>query len=291
MAKYFKIPFAYQGDNIAIPDDLQTNSSVSYQQGWGYDYQRKLGTDPLSKPVPRQQTNQLYNDITGSIKQYQEQGFYNFISKEMNGGESFPYAMGACIRYDMSEAQDGSDIRNFSSLINENTGNPKDNPDDWMDIASSNYEFATNEEVQAGQASDKIVSPSTLSSLTSTELRRGLIQLATGDEVNNGSNATKAITPATFIEAFSGHLLAENGYQVLPGGVIIQWGGIDRSGSLTTVMFPIAFPNKCFTVQATISKINGSSVANIVVQDITATKFDIRSESAETQFKWFCIGN
>lgn len=33
MTKYFKYPFAYHGDNINIPDDLQPSGSVSYQQG------------------------------------------------------------------------------------------------------------------------------------------------------------------------------------------------------------------------------------------------------------------
>lgn len=139
MTKYFKYPFAQQGDNIVVPDELQTNGGVSYKQGFGYDYQRKLGSDPLAKPVPRQQTNQLYNDITGAIKQYQENGFYNFITPEMNGGEAFSYDLAACIRYDMSDAKDGSDVRNFSSKKNDNKGNPKDNPGDWWEIGGNTY--------------------------------------------------------------------------------------------------------------------------------------------------------
>lgn len=195
MSRYFIREFAVNGDKIEIPDDIQPSGEVSYQTGFGLDYQRKLGTDPLAKPFPRQGFNGLMADITGAIKQYQEQGFYNFITPEMNDGQPFSYAMGACVRYDMSD--DGSDIRNFSSLINNNTGNPKDNPDDWSDLADTDIEFATNQEAQAGLIDDKVISPSALASVTATQDRRGLIQIATDEEVASGVNATKAITPAS----------------------------------------------------------------------------------------------
>lgn len=39
-----------------------------------------------------------------------------------------------------------------------------------------------------------------------------------------------------------------NGYQVLPGGMIIQWGSASIGGDQTPVSFPIAFPNNCFSV-------------------------------------------
>lgn len=145
MSRYFRFPFAEDGEKVAIADDLQSSGIVSYQQGWTYDYQRKLGTDPLAKPVPRQQTNQLNYDITSAIKQYQEHGFYDFITAAMNAGNAFSYSMGACVRYDMSDAQDGSDVRNFSSKINNNTSNPKSNPNNWQEIgkAVSAYQFTT----------------------------------------------------------------------------------------------------------------------------------------------------
>lgn len=145
MSKYFRFPFAENGDREAIADGIQASGVVSYQQGWGYDYQRRFGLDPLAKPMPRPKTNQLNYDITSAIKQYQEQGFYDFITATMNDGQPFSYSMGACVRYDMSDAQDGSDIRNFSSKINNNTGNPKSNPNNWQEIgkAVSAYQFTT----------------------------------------------------------------------------------------------------------------------------------------------------
>lgn len=42
---------------------------------------------------------------------------------------------------------------------------------------------------------------------------------------------------------FSDNSLTENGYQVLPGGLIIQWG-IAGSESIASITFPITFPSK-----------------------------------------------
>lgn len=275
MSKYFKYPFAESGDKVEIKDGMQPSGVVSYQQGWGYDYQRKLGEDTQAKPVPRQQSNQLNYDITSAIKQYQEHGFYDFITPEMNGGEPFNYSMGSVVRFDMSDAQDGSDIRNFTSRINNNTGNPKDHPDDWSD---SDANFATNEEAQAGVVSNKVISPSNLASVTATEARKGLVQLATNEEVIQGTDITKAITPASFLNAFSDSKIANTGYQILPSGLIMQWGllSLAKIGTYNTsvvggvtyytqyyiVPFPISFPNLQFTVFANVA---GTPFGNQIV--------------------------
>ncbi len=285
MTKYFKYPFAYQGDNINIPDDLQPNGSVSYQQGWGYDYQRRLGNDPLAKPVPRQQTNQLYNDITSSIKQYQENGFFDFITPETNGGEPFPYSMGACVRYDMSDMQDGSDVRNYSSKVRNNTSNPKDNPENWSDLADIDIDFATNEEAQAGTVTDKVISPVSLASVTATTARRGLVQLADNAEAENGTNTTKAITPFGLKSAFSNNDLSGNGYQILPGGLILQWGtGVGGSGSNFT--FPLQFPQALLCLTGSDCKgrnVFGSSTAS-------TSGFTLQTSQASLEFYYFAIG-
>lgn len=44
---------------------------------------------------------------------------------------------------------------------------------------------------------------------------------------------------------FSG-LLGANGYQILPSGLIIQWGTKSLYAGRTDVSFPIVFPNDCF---------------------------------------------
>lgn len=46
--------------------------------------------------------------------------------------------------------------------------------------------------------------------------------------------------------------IAANGYQKLPSGLIVQWGSLSTSASVsTTATFPIAFPNAVFAVNGT----------------------------------------
>ena len=50
--KFFKRPFAQDGDKTPIPTDTQGGGEVSYQQGFGPDYS-KPNSDPSRKKVPR----------------------------------------------------------------------------------------------------------------------------------------------------------------------------------------------------------------------------------------------
>lgn len=75
MTKIFKIPFATQGDKTVVPIEIQTDGSVSYTQGYGYDYERDQVTDPAAKDIEREKMNSLFHDITESIGEMQLQGF------------------------------------------------------------------------------------------------------------------------------------------------------------------------------------------------------------------------
>lgn len=93
MARYFGIPFAVLGDRIAVPDATQPDGSVSFSQGYGFDYERE-NTEPAYKPVPREQTNAIYYDITEALGVMQRQGFPDFTT------EAQPYAINATVRHD-----------------------------------------------------------------------------------------------------------------------------------------------------------------------------------------------
>ena len=75
--------------------------------------------------------------------------------------------------------------------------------------------------------------------------------------------------------------LSTNGYQIMPGGLIMQWG---ESGSLTsdgnqTLTFPIPFPNSCLKAFVTIknsSTTNDDSFARII--SYNSTQIVVRSE-------------
>jgi len=62
-----------------------------------------------------------------------------------------------------------------------------------------------------------------------------------------------------------------NGYRVLPGGIILQWGSNTGSKDVwTTVNFSVSFPNACFGVQCTVN--NGQRNSAGDKQDATYTQ-------------------
>ncbi len=122
MAKFFRYIFGEDGDRTAIPETTQPSGAVSYQEGFGFDYERELGVDPLAKAVPRDESNQLYYDITDAIRQYQTQSIPDFIEASENGGVNYPYPKDARVRY-----YDGVSTDIYTSLIDSNDSLPTDN--------------------------------------------------------------------------------------------------------------------------------------------------------------------
>ncbi len=125
MPKFFRFPFGVDGDRAAIPETIQPSGDVSYQEGFGFDYERELGTDPSAKAVPRDESNELYFNITENIQQYQTHGVPEFITASDNGGSPYPYPILAKVRYN-----DGTGVDIYTSLVNSNTALPSD-PVNW----------------------------------------------------------------------------------------------------------------------------------------------------------------
>ncbi|EPK2339682.1 TPA: hypothetical protein ACXNIR_002798 [Proteus mirabilis] len=75
MTTIFKTPFATQGDKVSIPVEIQPDGSVSYTQGYGYDYERDQVTDPAAKDIEREKMNGIFHDITEAIGEIQLFGF------------------------------------------------------------------------------------------------------------------------------------------------------------------------------------------------------------------------
>jgi len=73
MTKFFETPFAQAGNKTAVPDALQPDGSISYTEGWSPDYERP-NTDPDYKPIGREQTNQMFFDITEAMGLVQREG-------------------------------------------------------------------------------------------------------------------------------------------------------------------------------------------------------------------------
>ena len=88
--------------------------------------------------------------------------------------------------------------------------------------------------------------------------------------------------------------LATNGYQKLPGGLIIQWGSVTVPvDSSATFTFPIAFPNACLVAfaQQTIGIAGGgTSIPGWVVTGKTLTGMTVLNDYATQTFYVFAIG-
>jgi len=74
MAKYIDIPFAINGNKTAIPGTT-TDGTVNYNDGFGADYAKPIGTDPAAKSVDRETINQVLFDISSATKSLQDGAF------------------------------------------------------------------------------------------------------------------------------------------------------------------------------------------------------------------------
>lgn len=80
MAKYFKTAFAKNGDRATVPDNTQVDGSVSFEQGYGIDYERDQETDPQAKDIGRESFNGLFHDMTEAVGEIQSSGVAQWIS-------------------------------------------------------------------------------------------------------------------------------------------------------------------------------------------------------------------
>ena len=83
--------------------------------------------------------------------------------------------------------------------------------------------------------------------------------------------------------------LAENGYQKLASGLIIQWGYTSALvGTTRTITFPIAFPSVCRSVQiqSTLASSNYVHTANTV----TNGNFTMQNFGITANYYWMAIG-
>ena len=97
------------------------------------------------------------------------------------------------------------------------------------------------------------------------------------------------VTLGQFNSMFAG-LLSANGWQKLPGGLIIQWGNASIiAASAGTFSFPITFPNACLQIVA--SDIGGSTI-NLGASPVSASQFSgYLGVSGNKTFRWIAIGN
>jgi hypothetical protein len=120
----------------------------------------------------------------------------------------------------------------------------------------------------------------------------GGLSIASTAEAQAFTDNTKAISPLRLKEALQGanQSLTANGYQRLPGGLIIQWGRLaignpptDYFGAIT---FPIAFPNQIFQVNTALYSYAGNAFETLVAvtaHSPTGFDFTVQELAAVTQ--------
>ena len=121
--------------------------------------------------------------------------------------------------------------------------------------------------------------------------RVGNVTPASGDytAAQVGAVSTASVTG-------SNQLHAQNGFQVLPGGTILQWGlfpTVISGGASFSVTFPIAFPNLCAVAMAFSGSLSvGGSYVPLYLsaKSTTGATFGSQGGSGSPVAWWFAIG-
>jgi hypothetical protein len=108
-------------------------------------------------------------------------------------------------------------------------------------------------------------------------------------------NTSVTDTDFSFVNDFTGsnQSLTTDGYQKLPGGLIIQWGTADDTD--LTVSFPVAFPNDCLNVIMNLKDVtlsSGFAAFYLSTTNWTTTGFTKNTALANLGGKrpWIAIG-
>lgn len=123
MARFIRFPWATTGDRTPVPFDTDPGGAVSYAQGFGPDYEIAPG-DPGWKPVPRDETNGLYYDLTDNIRQYQINGAPDWHPAADNDGVAINYPLNATVRHV---------DKIWRSIAAANTVEPGTDPTRWVE--------------------------------------------------------------------------------------------------------------------------------------------------------------
>jgi hypothetical protein len=93
------------------------------------------------------------------------------------------------------------------------------------------------------------------------------------------------------------YVQAAQGSTFLLGGIILKWGLIGLTPNNTTISFPVAFPNNCFSVVLTINDATQKQAfLNVSQGTLTKTGFTVKTINASGSattigFYYMAIGN
>lgn len=103
MAKRIITPWAENGDKDSIPE-TPVGLLANWQSGYPSSYEEDPGTpespNPNARFVERDVTNQIYNDITSNIQEWQNRVYPEFVSPTNNGGTPVSYDINAKVYFE-----------------------------------------------------------------------------------------------------------------------------------------------------------------------------------------------
>lgn len=304
--KFFRIPFADGGDQTAIPDDLDPSGFVSFDTGYGFDYERDRATDPAAKAIERAKMNYLFFAVTEALQALQTRGLPEWITAANNGGAAYPYADSALVLHggalyislqaaNTEEPGTGAQWASFASILKNAITTPPQFNDTtkiastafvqralgslrgYLGVTASLVMSATHIGVavqfSGGAAGQTITLPDPLTvamgsvvfirnqgTVDITIARTGAAFIVVGETqltslVLQPGESIAFYTPTDswytlystaelpYLRQFS-RSLASNGFQRLPGGLVLQWGNATTNASgVAVVNYPMVFPN------------------------------------------------
>lgn len=191
-SKYFGIPFATSGDKATIPEATQPSGAISFTQGFGPDYERDPATDPLAKRVPRDETNELYFQVTNALKYLQLYGTPEWYALD-GAGNPVSYPLSARVRHDA-----GAGMQAWRSLVASNTATPGSDATKWAvdDPFNLSVLEATLAEAIAGSIGTRIITPRRMSSA----VQNGSWSFGVAAGTANARTLTLSPAPASYYD-------------------------------------------------------------------------------------------
>lgn len=224
-SKFFGIPFGTSGDKATIPEATQPSGAISYQQGFGPDYERDPGTDPLAKRVPRDETNEIYFQVTNAIKFLQLYGLPEWYEVDDTGAD-VSYPVLARVRH-AGKA--------WVSIAATNTAEPGTDATKWVEDVAFNLPDleATLAEMLAGTTGNKIATARRVAS----SVQRGAWNVATAGGTADALTLTLAPVPAALSIGFPIHV--RTGASANTGPMTVNVNGLGAKPLVTQGGNPI----------------------------------------------------
>lgn len=178
----------------------------------------------------------------------------------------------------------------FQKLLTVAGNTPSGNPDT---VVASDYYNALVEVIQT---------EAPLYSLPqATETVRGGAEIATSAEASAGTSDTVMLTPLKMANGMAGNAqLTANGYQKLPGGLILQWGTTSAlvSEQIVFVDLPIVFPTAFLNLQVSCNRATTEDNTDLVnaygsvvnLSQLRIVMDNVADGNVGTPVMWFAIG-